>query len=225
MHTHIFAVWFYILILDWCCLYTHICTYHQKQDRKQNVCCLNMSFSFTRIPVFTNVKGICFTKHFCLTPSQCTNSACAWEQWYLLKLVFSEYVLLLVKLLNWELLTLSASDILDPVLPGETSQSAFIEGQFAWLCSQHQENQKTLEQWLRAEWEIHLLKCLKIINKNSHLSSWVQEYRVVFKTFNHGNAKRDSVVGGSVSGLFSKPTRQRRDASEHKSQIVPLAQT
>lgn len=32
--------------------------------------------------------------------------------------------------------------------------------------------------------------------------------------------KPDSVVGGSVSGLFGKPTQWLRDAPEHKSQMT-----
>lgn len=115
------------------CLYTHICTYQQKQDiKKQNVCCLNLSpIPLTRILVFTNVKGICFTKHFCLILSQMYQFCLYPGAMTSLRSWVSVTILLSVKLLNWKFLTSSASEILDPNLPVEKSQSAVFEGQFS----------------------------------------------------------------------------------------------
>lgn len=126
------------------CLYTHICTYHQKQDIKKTKRLLFKYVSpfLHENPCFRECEGHLFYKPF--LPDTVPNVQ-------ILPLLgisemaqkpgFSQHGWLLVKLLGWGLPTWSTSEILDPVLPGgekkKKSQSAFLEGPCAWLCSQH----------------------------------------------------------------------------------------
>lgn len=150
------------------CLHTHICTYHQKQDIKKTKRLLFKYVSpfLHENPCFHKCEGRLFYKTFFARHyPKCTNSAPPWISEISQKLGFSEQGLLLVKSLSWELPTLSASEILGPVLPGDKKLICF-----PWrpVCT------TAFSTWSSAygaKRETHLLQCLKIMNKNSHNSS------------------------------------------------------
>lgn len=99
--------------------------------------------------------------------------------------------------------------------------SFFFLEQFARLCSQREEKQKTLLVMSGGKARDHLLQCLKIINKIVKTLQFSVRISVsiLFKTPHHVNAKPDSAFW-SISGLLRKPAPQHSDASKHKFQIA-----
>lgn len=69
-----------ISILDGCCLHTHICAQHQKQDIKNTKRLLLKfaSYFLNRSPCFHKCEGH-LTKHFAWYSPKCTDSAWSWS--------------------------------------------------------------------------------------------------------------------------------------------------
>lgn len=145
------------------CLYTHICTYHQKQDIKKTKRLLFKYVSpfLHENPCFHECEGHLFYKPFLLdTVPNVQILSLPGIREMAQKPGFSRHGWLLVKLLSWELPTWSTSEILDPVLTGGKQQQQKKPICFPWrpVCMTMFSTRSKDD---RDKRETHLRQCLK----------------------------------------------------------------